>query len=83
MSGRGNRCRTKIKGLALAGLDRAVINFTVDRLENENAKIIGVRAAFQEGKPAFENSALFSRSHVQIAVRDPSVIKQIWLENKI
>jgi len=64
-------------------LDCVSINFTVDRIENEgNTKIYGVRAAFAEGKPIFENSALFDRTHVQIAARETSVIKQIWLEKR-
>ncbi|MBI1929403.1 hypothetical protein HYR99_34805 [Candidatus Poribacteria bacterium] len=60
-------------------LDCAVIDFAIDRIEN-TSKIYGVRAAFAEGEPVFENSALLDRTHVQIAVRDPSVIKHIWLE---
>lgn len=36
-----------------------------------------VRAIFEEGEPIFEASAIRALSHVQIAVRDPSVILEI------
>jgi hypothetical protein len=35
-----------------------------------------VRGAFAEGAPVFPASALFDRTHVQVAVRDPSLIEQ-------
>lgn len=55
-------------------LDRAVINFGVSILEAGGMHVGGVIGAFQEGRPVFPNSALFSRNHVQIAVRDLSLI---------
>lgn len=55
-------------------LDRAVINFGVEILEASGVEVGGVIGAFQEGRPVFPNSALFSLSHVQIAVRDLSLI---------
>jgi hypothetical protein len=57
-------------------LDRAVLNFAVDVLENDGQTVRGIRGAFQEGFPVFPNSALFSLSHVQIAVRDLSLISE-------
>ena len=43
------------------------------RLKNEQP-----RAAFAEGAPAFPGSALYDRTHVQIAVRDVSLIENVW-----
>lgn len=53
-------------------LDREVINFGVEILDAIGIKVGGVIGAFQEGRPVFPNSALFSLSHVQITVRDLS-----------
>ena len=61
-------------------LDRAVINYTVGDLAEHGIKIRGVRAAFSEGDPVFPESAIFNRSHVQIAVRDTTLIENSWLE---
>jgi hypothetical protein len=65
-------------------LDSAVIDYAVEEVieVRYNTRIYGFRAAFPEGEPVFENSAMFDRTHVQIAVRNPSVIKQIWLEKR-
>jgi len=57
-------------------LDRAVINFGVSILEAAGIHVGGVIGAFREGRPVFPNSALFSHSHVQIAVRDLSLISR-------
>jgi hypothetical protein len=55
-------------------LDRAVINFGVTVLEDAGLPVRGVIGAFREGRPVFTNSALYSHSHVQIAVRDLSLV---------
>jgi hypothetical protein len=57
-------------------LDRDVINYAVDMLREKGLLIRSVRAAFAEGIPIFPTSALFDRSHVQIAVRDLNVIER-------
>jgi hypothetical protein len=57
-------------------LDRAVINFGVEMLEADGIQIGGVIGVFREGRPVFPNSALYDLSHVQIAVRDLSLIKK-------
>jgi len=62
-------------------LDRAVINYAVASLEKSGHKISSVRAPFHEGDPLYPNSALFSKSHVQIVVRDVSIISDICLES--
>jgi hypothetical protein len=56
-------------------LDRDVINYAVGVLGERGLAIRSVRAAFSEGTAVFPTSALFDRSHVQIAVRDPTVIE--------
>jgi hypothetical protein len=55
-------------------LDRAVINYAVGVLAAGGKQIRCVRSAFSEGAPIFRGSALFDRSHIQIAVRDTSLI---------
>ncbi len=60
-------------------LDRAVINYAVDMLAEDGMLIRSVRAAFEEGPPIFSESALRTRSHVQIAARDPSAVVRTWL----
>ncbi|MGH2608519.1 MAG: hypothetical protein ACRDHF_05465 [Tepidiformaceae bacterium] len=58
-------------------LDTAVLNLSVQILQRDGATIHSVRAAFAEGGPMFPRSALSLRGHVQIAVRDPSVILEV------
>lgn len=60
-------------------LDRAVVNHTVGLLQSRGAQLRTVRAAFIEGKPLFPGSALWSRAHVQISVRDTAAISRLWL----
>ena len=64
------------RGLA-HGLDRAVINYACGVLAEAGTVIKSIRAAFAEGEPAFPNSALLDLNHVQIAVRDTSVIEGV------
>jgi hypothetical protein len=59
-------------------LDRRVFNYVVTLLSQQGQEIKTVRAVFQEGSPVFERSALFDRSHVQIAVRDNTDIAAFW-----
>jgi len=61
-------------------LDRAVINYAVSSLAKRGHHVRSVRAPFYEGNPLYPNSALFTKSHIQIAVRDISAIKELWLE---
>jgi hypothetical protein len=61
-------------------LDRAVVNRTVEVLQSRRIAVRAVRAAFTEGEQLFAGSALWSRAHVQIAVRDPRAIIRLWRE---
>jgi hypothetical protein len=59
-------------------LDRQVLNYFAEGLEREGARVRSVRAVFPEGEPIYTGSALLSRAHVQIAVRDPGAIVRTW-----
>lgn len=59
-------------------LDRNVLNYLADGLERKGLVVRSMRAAFPEGEPLFPGSALLSRAHVQIAVRDLSAILRTW-----
>jgi hypothetical protein len=59
-------------------LDRHVLNHAFGVLGERGVPVRSVRAAFIEGVPLFPGSALWSRAHVQIAVRDPSAILKVW-----
>ena len=63
-------------------LDRHVINYAIGVLAKKGRPIHCVRAAFAEGLPVFPNSALMTRSHVQIAVRDTTLIRRVWVEKE-
>ncbi len=60
-------------------LDRTVVNYVVGVLREQGVEIRAVRGAFSEGEPVFPTSALFDRAHVQVAVRDLSLIERSWL----
>ncbi len=56
-------------------LDCAVINWCLDFLEKEEQQHFHtVRCVFSEGAPAYEGSKIMAKSHIQIAVRDPSAV---------
>lgn len=61
-------------------LDREVLNYAVSVLEQKGVVVKSIRAAFIEGSPIFPNSALFAKSHVQLAVRDLTAITKTWEE---
>jgi hypothetical protein len=54
-----------------------LINWYCEDVAREGLRIRSVRAIFVEGDAIFEASAIWALSHVQIAVRDPSVILDI------
>lgn len=62
-------------------LDRDVINYSRGVLAEQGINIACVRCAFNEGSPVYPDSAIYDRSHVQIAVLDVNLcIKRTWLE---
>jgi hypothetical protein len=64
-------------------LDRDVVNFAVRLWGQKGTTIRAVRGAFEEGDRVYENSAFYDRAHVQIAVRDVSLIENPWIEQDI
>lgn len=56
-------------------VDRELIDLLIDRWENRGIYKRCVRAAFIEGPPIFPSSALYDRAHVQVAVRDTTLIR--------
>lgn len=61
-------------------LDCAFFNYVVEEILNPQAEMIDViRSVFVEGERIFPNSAVFDRAHVQIAVRDTSLIEDSYL----
>ncbi len=60
-------------------LDRAVVNYAVRFAADRRSMVVrAVRGVFGEGAPVFPGSAILNRAHVQIAVRDTSLIE--WSE---
>ena len=66
--------------LIMRHLDCAVINFAIELAESD-ARSRGrqmlydsVRGAFEEGEPAFPGACVRQKTHIQIAVREPSCI---------
>ncbi|HEU4883857.1 MAG TPA: hypothetical protein VFT45_16475 [Longimicrobium sp.] len=55
-----------------------MINYLVDGLAREGKYMRSVRAVFPEGEPMYPGSALLTRAHVQIAVRDRAAIVRNW-----
>lgn len=61
-------------------LDRKVIDYLIDNILAKNGvDIFAVRAGFIEGNKIFIGSALYEKTHVQIAVRNNSIIKSSTL----
>lgn len=57
--------------------DCATINWYCELTAQVGNPVRSVRAVFEEGEPIFEASAIHTRSHVQIAVRDPAAIVDV------
>jgi len=55
-------------------VDREIVDRLVSLLARRRRNIRNVRGAFVEGEPIFPSSALYDRAHVQIAVRDTTLI---------
>jgi len=60
-------------------LDRAYFDFIVGRLRRGSVLIRSIRTAVTEGAPVQSDSPICFDSHVQIAIRDPSLISDIKL----
>lgn len=60
--------------------DNAAVNLVVQLLRERGTVIRSVRSSFAEGAALFVGSAFRTRSHVQISVRDLTVIRQLTQE---
>ncbi|MGN6417715.1 MAG: hypothetical protein ACTHMC_09505 [Pseudobacter sp.] len=79
------------KDRLLRYLDCTVIEYMHAKMKNETgvtsvipAQSIlpvfdSVRGAFIEGGPAFEGSGIFSKTHIQICIRNPNCIKGFFM----
>ena len=67
--------------IVLRHLDCAVINFAIDDVSREEHRTVyqTVRGAFQEGGPAYPGACIHRRTHIQVAVRDPTCILGYFL----
>jgi hypothetical protein len=54
--------------------DCALLRWLFKQFENQSQPFDSVRGVFAEGSAAFEGSAIQLKSHIQIAVRNPSCI---------
>jgi hypothetical protein len=60
-------------------LDRAVINFLHEtRSDAEEPPFDTVRGVFMEGEHIYENSGFRRKTHIQICVRNPAMIKGVF-----
>jgi len=60
-------------------LDCAYFNYIVEVLGQQGQTVRAIRAVFLEGERVFPNSAIFTRAHVQIAIKDHSLIEESCL----
>jgi hypothetical protein len=65
-------------------LDRLVVDTLIeDILKPIDINILAVRACFQEGEQIYPGSAIYQKSHIQVAVRDTSsIVESILLTEK-
>jgi hypothetical protein len=62
----------------LRRLDCAVINFYMKKLGETNERFDSVRCGFVEGRPAYEGSGIFHKSHIQISIRNADCIVGVF-----
>lgn len=61
-------------------LDCAFFNYIVEKIfASQNITVGSIRAVFNEGDRIYPNSAIFDRAHVQIVIRDLSLIQRSCL----
>lgn len=71
----GRKLENKSRGRHM--WDAAFFNFLVGQLESSGIKVGSIRAAIAEGKALQRGSPIQYRSHVQVAVRDLSLITDL------
>ena len=61
-------------------LDCAFFNYIVGEILEPQGEIVGaIRAVFNEGERIYPNSAIFDRAHIQIVIRNLSLIEESCL----
>jgi hypothetical protein len=60
-------------------LDAAFFNYTVAAFAQRDLKVAAIRAAITEGKSLLPDSPLAFKSHVQICILDPALIRKVEL----
>jgi hypothetical protein len=72
------------RAIGYHALDRLVVDTLIeDILKPVNINILAVRACFQEGEEIYQGSAIYNKSHIQVAVRDTSsIVESILLTKK-
>ncbi len=72
------------RAIGYHALDRLVIDTLIENiLKPMDINILGVRACFQEGDEIYPGSAIYNKSHIQVAVRDTkSIVESILLIEK-
>jgi hypothetical protein len=60
-------------------LDCAFLNYSVDFLATLGQTVESMRASFVEGDRLFPDSAIFDLAHVQVAIRNPKLIQNLYL----
>ncbi len=75
---------TNKRSIGYHALDRLVVDTLIeDILKPIDINILAVRSCFQEGEEVYPGSAIYNKSHIQVAVRDPSlIVKSILLTEK-
>lgn len=68
-------------------LDKQVIEILVALIEKESntGKIDSIKAMFREGNAIYQNAGFYKKDHIQIAIRNPDMIKGYFkpIENHI
>jgi hypothetical protein len=59
-------------------LDKYIIDTAVGAAKKKRDDVKGVRSIFYDGDLIFDDSHLFDRQHIQIAVVDRSVVEDLW-----
>jgi hypothetical protein len=72
------------RAIGYHALDRLVLDTLIeDILRPMDINILAVRACFQEGEEIYPDSAIYNKSHIQVAVRDTSsIVESILLTKK-
>jgi hypothetical protein len=60
-------------------LDCAFFNYASQFLSSQGQTVSSTRAVFVEGEHLFPDSAIFDLAHVQIAIKNPALIKESYL----